>query len=340
MISGLLTVEIFLRLTEISLPSYVYDDPKLGRTFRPNAKIFRADAEGFCISQVNKYGYLGKPYDREKNRDSLRICLVGDSFVEGMQVFDRNHFRTILENELKQGLNRNVEVLNFGIGGIDFRVMYFIYSQRILEFNPDIVLFFVKDDDFLSADVLPAPEIIVRDNELAIDYSFLNNAESKLRRTFKIVRNFSLGNLSKEAFEQFYLGRFWKIVLDKMNFLLAKGQKQEPIHQPQDRENDRYFGVNTKIIRQLDIDANKHGTRNIIIKVNSWPSYYSDILSREKIMVFDLESELAHYINDEIYFKAFEEFGHWNYFGHRIVADYLAKSILLLYDQDKNCQKE
>lgn len=329
MIIMLSLLELFLRLTEISLPSFVYDDAKLGRTFKPNSQIFSDEAEGFCVAEVNKFGYLGPPYSQKRESNSVRIALIGDSFVEGLQLFDRNHFRSILENELKAKLNKNIEVLNFGIGGIDFRGMFLIYSQKVIQYNPDIVLFFPKAEDFLRRDELPTPQIELKNNNLYINYnSYLNNPETKLRREFHIIRNYSIGNLFKEVFESIYRGELIEQVFGDLfdfhknnNF---KVENKNSIFIP-----DEYFNINERIIKELSNDFKKRHIKNIFVLINSLPDSYYKLFRTYNIQTINLEKELSKYDRkDTNYWKASGKFGHWNYYGHKIVAKFLANNII------------
>ena len=152
-ILSLILIEFFLRLTEISLPSRVYDDPRLGRSHKPNSKIFQASAEGFCIGRVNKFGYLGPAYDTQKRSNTFRIALIGDSYVAGLQLFDRLHFRKLLEDKLSIYMDMDVEVLNFGIGGIDFAIHCGRLAGKIASAA-------VKKDDFTEAGLSSYNELL------------------------------------------------------------------------------------------------------------------------------------------------------------------------------------
>ena len=114
-------LEIYLRLSGLSNPSYVYDDELVGRTHNKGYDIIVTGAEGFCIDKVNEFGYVGPAYTPRRNNNAIRIALLGSSYIEGLQVFRRNRFSTILENALSKKLNKKVEILNFAIGGDDFR---------------------------------------------------------------------------------------------------------------------------------------------------------------------------------------------------------------------------
>ena len=124
----LLLFEAYFQTTEISLPSTVQDDSTFGRTFKPNARI-NLIKESFYMGEVNRSSYLGPEYEINKPKNTIRIALIGDSFVEGIQVADKFHFRNILEQELKTKINNHlIEVLNFGRSGLDLEKCIFIMN--------------------------------------------------------------------------------------------------------------------------------------------------------------------------------------------------------------------
>ena len=108
----LIILELFLRWSGTSSAAFVIDDDNLGRVLRPNTNIILVN-EGFFMGRVNRGGYLGPYYPEEKPSQTVRIALIGDSFVAGLQLFGRYHFRTIMEQSLKDSLSDSVQVLNF-----------------------------------------------------------------------------------------------------------------------------------------------------------------------------------------------------------------------------------
>ena len=209
--------EVFLRTTEIMLPSYVYDNSELGRTHKPSALVSLVGAEGFYMGSINKFGYAGKSYDKEKSKNVFRIALIGDSYIEGFQIFARDNFGTYLEQKLNKTINKKIEVLNFGIGGVDLRGMYLRFEKLAKDYNPDMTLFFIKEEDLVKKDVLPTPNPFRINNSIGFNDDYLNTSDSKLRQRFAFVRAYSVGNLLKEVFEVYHNGSLLNILLDKFS---------------------------------------------------------------------------------------------------------------------------
>jgi lysophospholipase L1-like esterase len=318
--------EGFLRTTEIMLPSYVYDSPELGRTHKPSAFVDLVGAEGFYLGRVNEYGYAGKSYGKEKEKNAIRIALIGDSYIEGYQIFERDQFATYLKQNLSKQLNRKVEVLNFGIGGVDLRGMYLRFEKLAKQFNPDMTLFFVKEEDLVRKDVLPTPEPYLSGDSIAYNKDFLNTSDSKLRRRFAFVRDYSVGNLLKEVFEAYHNGELPNLLLDKLH--PAKPPIYEPIRKVYTTENDNYYPINKKIFEILSDKSDKR-YHPIIVQVEEFPQYYDSLLIKLGFDIFPLKDEFKKYNElDLTYWKASGKIGHWNHFAQGIIGKYLVKEIL------------
>lgn len=322
----LLFFEIYLRFTEIILPSYVYDNKELGRTHKPSAQVNLIEAEGFYMGEINYLGYTGPAYPKEKNKDAIRIALIGDSYIEGFQLFERHHFRGYLESGLSKSLNKKIEVLNFGIGGVDLRGMYLIYLKKVMDCNPDIVLFFVKKDDLVNKDVLPTPEAYLDKGEINFNSDFLNNQDAKLRQKFAFVRDYSIGNLFKEVFEVYHTGLLFNKILDKLSFNTPLNESKKPVDYNENK--DMFFQLNKEILKELNSKDNTM-YHPIIVKVNDFPLYYEELLDSFNIIQFPLKQELGKYsLQDLTYWKASKKLGHWNHYAHKIVGKYLKEEII------------
>lgn len=167
-----LFIELFLNVSEVSSPSVTKNDDTLGSALKGNANLIFFN-EGFYIGKVNKFGYYGPAYSPIKPKGTLRIALVGDSYVESHQLFDRKSFRAIMEKELKEKLKKNIQVLNFGMSGFNLNDDYCYYVNFVKKYNPDYTLYFVSNEDFDSARTsLRRPYCEIINDSLKINYSF------------------------------------------------------------------------------------------------------------------------------------------------------------------------
>ncbi len=331
-ISFIITIfclELYLRFTGISLPSYVFDNKKIGRTHNPNHDIFLIGAEGFCIDKVNELGYVGTAYPKKSNKGTIRITLLGSSYVEGLQVFLRNRFSYILEKELSKKLHRKVEVLNFAIGGDDIRGMYIRYIELVRQYNPDFTLFMVKPSDFSRKKSIPSPELIMEDKTVKVSYDFLNSSESTIRKKFNLLRKFGLGNFLKEAYEVYYLGRLPRILLDKLNFINTDEKSSNILG-----DTYSYFDLNKFVFDELNRENNVSKNKNIIVDIDGFQEGYKNYIAQLEMKNIDIFNELNKYDPKDLKFwKASRKMGHWNNFAHKVVGHLLAEKMGLSHQR-------
>lgn len=320
----MIAIEVFFRFSEVFLPSIVYDDPKLGLLRNPNAQIFSLN-EGFGMGIVNEYGYLGPGYPKEKDKNTLRIALLGASIVQGLEIFDRYHFRKLLEDKLSAFTGKKVEVLNFGRGGIDLRGTYTTYKYIASEFQPDINLIFVGKGSFIGKDDKPGPQYTIQNDSLVIDYSFAESSQFKQRTKFKFLRLTSVGNLIKRGFEFYQLSSPSKLILGTLY--------KEPVIVPVEpiaEERDAFYDLNNAIIKEIAKENNSGLTHNIIVMWEKYPGYYDDVIKISKLPVFDLEKEFEkrRKRGERIdFWKATNTQGHWNHHGHEVTAQFLFEKL-------------
>lgn len=317
----ILIIEIYIRSTGISMPSYVFDDNVIGRTHKPNSEIFEAKAEGFCIDEVNKFGYIGPAYPMKRNINTIRIALLGSSYVEGLQVFLRNRFSYIFEEELSKKLNKKVEVLNFAIGGDDFRGMYLRYIDIVKKYDPDYTLFMVKPSDFSRKKSMPSPELILENGKLEVNHDFRNSSETKMREKFSPIREFGLGNLLKEAFEVYYLDRLPHVLLDKLDFIKSVEKSSNILG-----DEYSYSDINIAVINELNRGNHFSQSKSIIVDMDGFQERYKDYIQSIHLSTINIYDSLAKYEPNELmYWKASGKMGHWNNFANKVVGHLIAE---------------
>lgn len=320
----IIALEVFFRFSEVFLPSMVYDDPRLGLLRKPNAPYLSLN-EGFGMGRVNEYGYLGPGYPKEKDGNTLRIALIGASIVQGLEVFDWQHFRKLLEDKLSAASGKKVEILNFGRGGIDFRGAYTTQKYIASEFHPDINLIFIGGNTFIAKDDKPGPEYRLQNDSLVTDYSFAESSQFKLRTRYKFLRLTAIGNLLKRGYEFYQLSTPGKLILGSLY------KEPSVIHNNSNYvTEDPYIEIDSVIIKIYE-NINKNGqTLNIFVKSEEYSEHYNRIIRNSNIPVFDLAGEFERCRNNGEnidYWKGSNTKGHWNLHGHEVTAEFLFKNL-------------
>lgn len=95
------------------------------------------------IVTTNSAGLRGGEYQRHKPAGTTRIALLGPSYIMGSGVADDDTIAARLEARLNRSVadgGQRYEVLNFGVPGYSLLQQLFQLEDRVLAFNPDLVL--------------------------------------------------------------------------------------------------------------------------------------------------------------------------------------------------------
>lgn len=122
---------------------------------------YRDTADGperVAVAHVNAHGMRGEDVELARTPGSLRIACIGDSHTFGYGVSDGETWPDVLRASLRRrAVGRTVEVLNFGVNAYDTEQEVVQLEQRVLEYQPDVVLLgFYLNDTALRE--LPASE--------------------------------------------------------------------------------------------------------------------------------------------------------------------------------------
>jgi hypothetical protein len=325
---ALLFLEVFLRNAEIILPSALTSDPRIGTVFRP-ARDMILFKEGFYIGRSNHYGYLGPDYPPERTPHSIRIALIGDSYVEGFQLFDRYHFRNILEQELRSFTGMDVEVLNFGRSGFDLPDMYAYYKTFVSRFHPDLALVFVHVSDLNATQHLLGPRCTLENDSVRLSFKFNASDEYLYReRTAWIRGRIALIGLALNCATTLEEGEAGRIILDK--FYRAGSQASEwPAAAPLG-EADPLGKLDRAIFQGFTRDGDRPPGEQVAIVNMGMPETAIDAITTIGLEVYDPNPALkeleARGINPH-YWKATGKLGHWNHEANRSVGLYLAHEV-------------
>jgi hypothetical protein len=139
---GLLMSEIFLRVIGYSYPIFYQADYYRGFSLRPGAEG-HYQREGGSYVRINNDGLRDREHVKAKPPNTVRIAVLGDSFVEAMHVPMGQTFWSELEHKLQECdafAGKQVEVINFGVSGYGTAQELMTVRQKVWDYSPDIVL--------------------------------------------------------------------------------------------------------------------------------------------------------------------------------------------------------
>lgn len=176
-----LGLEFLFSLGHIGEAEYLKPDPVLGFSPMPNKHVTKAD-EGLGQAQYNKYALPEPERSLNKPANTYRIVVIGDSFVEALQVERKENFCYLLEEALNKNYpTTHFEVMNFGVAGYNLGQMYLRLKQSGFQFQPDMVLLPVRCDTTFVLQPTPAiglttarPYFFAAGDKLLTDYTVYN----------------------------------------------------------------------------------------------------------------------------------------------------------------------
>jgi len=195
-------------------------DPHLGWTYRPNTSF--PDRGMAHNNDGIRTGKSKQRYTQDPTNDVLRIALFGDSFTHGDGPGYYSTWGFNLQRALR-ALGREVEVLNFGVGGYGMDQAYLRYLKEGVKYKPDIVIFgFSIENVFRNINLFrffykkgssgvpfSKPRFIVEEDKLVL----INSPTVPPDKLLEVLKNFSNWSLVKH--EHFYRDdeyrtKFWQ----------------------------------------------------------------------------------------------------------------------------------
>ncbi|MGB3852226.1 MAG: SGNH/GDSL hydrolase family protein [Tunicatimonas sp.] len=320
----MLVLEGYIRGARIESSLNTDVDPEVGRIRLANAQYIFYN-EGMSIGEFNEYGYIGPAYPPSKPANTVRIALLGDSYTEGLYMAEERHFRSLLENALREKYqDKTIQILNFGRSGFDLSDMYAYEENFVSQFNPDLVLYLINPFDFLQ-----------RNTDPLVPYWYLENDSLKLNTKFKQGSDLKTYQLVKGALQKSALLQMLKnaynlaksdeapvIVLDKL--APAREDKLAHLKQNYQMEDIAKEKVSQRIIRRLS-------KRSDVVIINRgkepWPHaliQWSGVDSAQFIDMGPLFVRLRDNGHQTRYWKATNQTGHWNVKTQGYVSTFLS----------------
>jgi hypothetical protein len=161
--------------------------------------------------KYNSHGWRDKERTIKKLPNTYRVAILGDSYVEAMQVELDRTFLMLTEQQLNKDSKFEVEMVNFGRSGFTQTEELFILENEAVIYSPDIVvLFFLPGNDIEDVSRETAPELMrpfynVSDSgALRLDTSFTEMPGYKIRSLINNVkRNSAILSLITERYLNF-----------------------------------------------------------------------------------------------------------------------------------------
>jgi len=125
-------------------------DPAFGFTFAPDATVRQTNWRDFCVEQrVNSLGFLDREPLQDLPKGTRRVVVLGDSFVEAVQVPLAAKFHVVLER-LLVARGRAIATTAFGMSGCGTSSVLPFYEHLGSRLSPRLVVLLVVYNDFAN----------------------------------------------------------------------------------------------------------------------------------------------------------------------------------------------
>lgn len=191
--------------TESTLVGFMIPDVEQRPVYLPNTDLVYTypdnprgyfDQHNRVVGHVNALGYRGTAYPMARSGDAVRIAVLGDSFTLGYGVRDEHTFSAVMETALRDA-GRDVEVLNFGVSGMNVAHASGYLEGYVARFRPDVAVmtFFLNDADrigvehFLNSSLL-FPRVAQEHSRLA---NFVGATIMKQVNSHRLINHYRAG---------------------------------------------------------------------------------------------------------------------------------------------------
>jgi lysophospholipase L1-like esterase len=138
-----------------------------------NGEIKWAKKEFVHVRKTSSLGLSEKQLNGKEKKEPLeyRVIALGDSFTEGVGTAYESTWVKVVDKELSAHLpEKKVTAINAGISGSDVYFEYVLLREKLLAFDPDVVIVAINNSD--------VPDIIIRGGA----ERFQSNGSLRIRR--------------------------------------------------------------------------------------------------------------------------------------------------------------
>jgi lysophospholipase L1-like esterase len=287
---SLVVGEGVLRLIDFSYPAFHVPDDLAGMRLRPGAHGWYRE-EGATYISINSDGWRDIERPKAKPPGVVRIAVLGDSFIEAIQVARQDTFPARLQEELASCEafgNRPVEVLNFGVSSYGTAQELLTLRRRASEYSPDVVvLAFLPSNDVRNnsstlEDWKARPFFELKGGELIPDNSFRDDPGFKRRKQrtedTAFLLDLRLHQLTRKVRDGRYQG--WNdaptLAIGHAPVLREPGIADRALVPPKDGAWEEAWKLTDRLVEAVHAEARSLGARFVLVVLTTGGSVYPD----------------------------------------------------------------
>jgi hypothetical protein len=340
---------------------YCYDDYR-GWGLNPGAHGWYR-REGIAYVRINHDGFRGPDYPQHKAQGVIRVAVLGDSYVEAMQVPEGKTFTAVIGRELGNCpllKGRRVEAMNFGVDGYGTAQELVTLRRKVWRYSPDIVVLaiFLGNDLRNNSVVLEGdrcrPFYDYRDGRLILTGPLVNSPAYRMWCAARFdYRDLRFVGLFKNT---------WETVRQGAGAPTAEHPVERAVNYdiykpPADRAWEEAWQVTEALIREMHEEVESHHAVFLAVtedtSIQVWPDgltrkrfeeklgvgdlFYPDrriaaLARRNQFQALNLAPRLQAYAETHhVFLHGFRNtpmgFGHWNEAGHEEAGHAIAAKL-------------
>ena len=298
-LSPLILLELSLRLFGPWLPGgydtgpYIQRHELLGHFHVPNHRGWMRAPEFTTYVEISPLGLRDRRTTYEKPADAFRILLLGDSYLEGVQVQQSEgvaeRLELLLNERSGQQAGPRIEVINAGVAAYGTAQYLLLYESDVHRYQPDLVMMF----HFVGNDVKnnsPALEIPGGDRKLAVKPYFELEPDGQLTllpgppvtpqpplvRTLRHSWTYNVFEGTTFALlDPAFIREDIEVVGGARNYI-RENYDLEP-----EREWAKAWRITEALIARLQTRTQEHGAPLVLVGVPDWRALDPDIWRQE-----------------------------------------------------------
>ena len=326
---------------------------------RPNTSG-RYFLEGKSYVKINSTGFNDNEHSVPKEKGTFRIAVLGDSYVEAIQVDRSDKFWNRLEKIANQKFRGNniqkYEVMAFGVSGWGPLQQFLLLESEVLKYNPDLIIVLITtgndiiDSSKVFDSVKNRPYFVKKDGSYQIDTSFKNVQNSLWRKDLGVIDNSSIYKWTRLCLSVVRNNIKSAVITPRQDDTLINHSYYAPVEDSNDWQAawDASFEAYSRMIRLSGstdkkilfvLGTNYDQLQNynlmkdgILQRSHSHYTpnrYLIEFFQNRNVQYFDL----IEHLNTELWSDQFRFMhgsypkwqGHWNKFGHKVAADTLSQ---------------
>ena len=290
-------------------------DSQLGWIQEPGQEGIFETAQFRTSVRINENGLRDHQHSYERQNETSRILVLGDSFAWGYGVEESERFSQLLERSM------DVEVINAGVSGYSTDQELLWYQNEGIKYETDLVILVVAGNDVgdnekqLVSRIYYKPRFVIEEGKLVLT-------------GYPVPRTSPQGRLIYSLSEHSALAYFLAQRYSDLLSLYAKA-KVNSEHENSPVTNAKIerkpFEVTIALINEIRNIAESRKAKFMIVTTDRWWNYpseetYEDFvttLEGEGFLVIDIAS-MPGFDPKEM---AIPDDGHWNQSGHEFVAE-------------------